>query len=165
MSLRTWIVAAGLSASAVSQVSAKPFELPANPRVNAVVEMIVETTPVVETPSPNEALAGEAFADGERHRQLGRVAEARRRYQETHLLAPTSRVGQQAMQRIRELESTGNGFSEEQEPPLNRTSGYRPPVEPRRDAGRDASRVKPSREEYEDMLRRTEPLGPATESY
>lgn len=178
MSCKYWIVVA-VFVIVNSPIFAKPADLPVDQRINTADEKI-------ELPSPNylphppqyipasppyplprelkslteavkatsEARAVEAFRRAETHRENGRMADARRGYQETHLLAPTSIVGQRAIERLREIDNPGNDFFEEQEPPLSRTS-----LRPANDAPRPLNQPKPTREQYEDMLRQTQPLG------
>ena len=160
MSWKTWLAATALTCSASTTVIAKPADLPVDMRINLAA---AESAPADQPVAPDSDRAVEIFERAERHRQLGQMPEARRAYEEVHLLAPTSRVGREAIQRMRDLDNPGNDFTEEQEPPLSR-SAYRPGEQPRR----DVNRVKPSRSEWQDMLRDTEPLGVApvrSESY
>lgn len=85
------------------------------------------------------------FALGMEYQQRGALNKARTCFQEAHLLSPDTRFGRMAMQRLNDLESqsrTGDGTEDSEE------------------------RVKPSRgdgqsneQQYQDMLRRTIPLG------
>lgn len=154
MSWKSCFTATLLSCTAVNGTFAKPADLPVDLRINLAGAPEVAPVNGDDQPvTPDTPRALEVFERAERHRQLGQRTEARRGYEETHLLAPTSSIGRQAMQRIRELEVPSNDFTEEQEPPLNR-SAYRPAVEPRR----EVNRIKPTRAEYQDMLRDTELL-------
>ncbi|MEI7686501.1 MAG: hypothetical protein WCL32_15890 [Planctomycetota bacterium] len=156
MSWKSWIAASVLSCSAMPTLHAKPADLPVDQRINLAAPG--EGAPL----APDSDRAVEIFQRAERHRQLGQLTDARRAYEEVHLLSPTSRVGREAIQRMRDLETPGNDFTEEQEPPLSR-SGYQP-SEPAR---RESEPVKRSRSEYQNMLRETESLGvpSANESY
>jgi hypothetical protein len=157
MSCKHWIVVAVL-VIVNSPIFAKPADLPVDQRINTAAPPAVQcpATPTADCPRCpcDEARAVEAFRRAETHRENGRMADARRGYQETHLLAPTSIVGQRAIERLREIDNSGNDFFEEQEPPLSRTS-----LRPVNDAPRPLNQPKPTREQYEDMLRQTQPLG------
>lgn len=140
---------ASLAACSISGVAlAKPADLPVGPRLNTAAESPAAPVPAAEV----TARAEEIFARAERHREQGDLAEARRGYQEVHLLAPTSRVGQQSIARLRDLEAPPtNDFSEEQEPPLLRSS-FRPNFDVPRNFNF------PAVLEYLEMLRNTRPL-------
>lgn len=141
-------LAASLAACSMAGVAfAKPADLPVGPRLNTAAESPAEAPGAEIT-----ARAEETFARAERHREAGQIAEARRLYQEAHILAPTSRVGQQAIARLRDLEMPPtNDFSEEQEPPLLRQT-FRPNLDLPRTINL------PAVWEYLEMLRTTRPL-------
>src|SRR4029079_9839364 len=131
---------------------AKPAGLPIEQRINYAASetpVCVPIAPADQPSSPAAIRAVEIFQRAERQQQRGELNEARRGFEEVHLLAPISRVGQQAIDRLRQLELPGNGFAEEQEPPLN------PP------AGRPLNDMKSLNlmwEQFLEMLRLTEPL-------
>jgi hypothetical protein len=118
---------------------AKPPDLPADLGVNFAGD---EPATPIERPADqpqNRATTAapidmkyvvDLFRRAEQDRAAGNLRLARARYQEVHLLAPMSPEGQAAIQRLRVLESPTNDFSEEQEPPLERTT-MRPNI-PRR---------------------------------
>lgn len=153
MSWKSLFAAAGLSCSLASTVLAKPADLPVDQRINLAGDALPGDDNQPTTPDSERAV--EIFERAERHRKSGQLFDARRAYEEVHLMSPTSRVGRAAIQRLRDLETPGNDFSEEQEPPLIRSSAYQPSAQPPR---REVNRVKRDRSEYEDMLRGTQPL-------
>jgi hypothetical protein len=81
---------------------------------------------------------------GMQYQQQGAVSKARTCFQEAHLLSPDTRFGRMAMERLHELESrsalTGAEEAEEQ-------------LKPAQSEGRS------SEQSYQEMLRRTIPLG------
>ena len=166
MSWKAWIAGAAFACGG-SAAWAKPADLPVDQRINTADEKnelpspnyLLDPPPYISpseirTASNDEKKAKEAFSRAEHYSQMGQLREARHAYQETHLLAPTSAVGKKAIERLREIDNPGNDFFEEQEPPLSRTS-----LRPANDAPRPLNQPKPTREQYEDMLRQTQPLG------
>lgn len=139
---------------------AKPADLPVDQRINTAGDDAPspnsnsQSPPTANSSNEKEARAFLDFARAESLRKKGRLAEARRGYQQAHLLAPTSDVGRRAMQRLREIENPGNEFFEEQEPPLSGSSSR-----PASGTSRPLNQPKPTRQQYEDMLRQTQPLG------
>ncbi len=155
MSWKNWAAAAVFSLQLPAITFAKPADLPIDQRINyAGCADGVPASPAPVAVAPPNSRAADVFERAERSRQQGQTREARRGYEETHLLAPTSRVGRQAIERLGDLDRPGNGFAEEQEPPLNRTS-FRFNLPPRG----PMNHVKPTAQEYRDMLRMTRPLG------
>jgi hypothetical protein len=85
---------------------------------------------------PRAQQARQAYEAAERARRAGDYVQARTSYQQVHLLAPTSRLGRLAIDRIIEIEQRLRDASEEAEPavpnpaprPLRRGSrdGYEP---------------------------------------
>jgi hypothetical protein len=73
----------------------------------------VRVAPTAGTPAGDKARR--LFEAGDRCRRAGDYDAARARYQEAHLLSPTSHYGQLSIQRLMELESNAGG-AEEQEP-------------------------------------------------
>ncbi len=70
--------------------------------------------------TPEEKLANQRFHDGEVCERLGQLEMARLCYQQAHLLAPTSKRGRQAIDRLQKIEERLRDTSEEQtEPPVN----------------------------------------------
>src|SRR4051812_32256627 len=110
MSWKKWTAAAALSMQLPATLLAKPADLPVDQRLNYAAESPdgPPTTPAEQPSSPAATRAAEVFQRAERQQQRGRLTEARRGFEEVHLLAPTSRVGQEAIQRLRDLESPGN---------------------------------------------------------
>src|SRR5438477_3121234 len=120
MSCKRWIAVAVLMMQLPLTLMAKPAGLPLDQRINyAAMETSVPIAPADQLSSPAALRAAEIFQRAERQQQRGELNEARRGFEEVHLLAPISRVGQQAIDRLRQLELPGNNFAEEQEPPLN----------------------------------------------
>jgi hypothetical protein len=84
------------------------------PRETAARETQTVTT-------PKQAQARAMFAIAERCLRNGDLDKARTCYEETHLLAPETRFGRQAIERLAEIDSArsgsvGEGTAEEQEP-------------------------------------------------
>ena len=163
MSWKNWAAAAVLASQLPAVTAAKPADLPIDQRINYAGhgdEIPAAPPPAAPMAQPPNAVAAPAAVDSfqraERLRLEGHLREARRGYEETHIIAPTSRVGKQAIQRLRDLERPGNDFAEEQEPPLGRQS-LRVNGEPRG----ETNRWKPTMQEFLEMLRQTQPLGSA----
>lgn len=100
-----------------------------------------------DSTDPKLVQARALYEIAERCRRQGDLDKARTCYEETHLLAPTSRLGRQAMQRLSEIENRSLGGSrlgdvEESEP------------RPSRAVPEDARQSS-----FLDMLRDTIPLG------
>jgi hypothetical protein len=192
--LRRWILAAAVSLTATTFTYAKPPDLPNDLGVNFAgdeppagaetqgFQPLAPEAPMRTEPgesgrgsanSANERIdpVAAVFQAAEIDRAYGRIAEARKGYERVHLLAPTSSEGRLAMDRLQmlqALETHGNGFSEEQEPPILRTSN-RPPIRDLSEAEEPTEMPRPrmrvpkrTREEIRrtlEMLRDTEPLG------
>lgn len=67
------------------------------------------------------------FDKAERNRVQGRAAEARTRYQQVHLMSPTSRLGRLAIDRIHSLENSSSRGEESEPPFMERRSAPRLP--------------------------------------
>jgi hypothetical protein len=65
---------------------------------------------------PRDQQARQAYETAEQARRAGDYAKARISYQQVHLLAPTSRLGRSAIDRITEMEQRLRDASEEAEP-------------------------------------------------
>jgi hypothetical protein len=179
--LRRWFLTAAMSLSVPTFTYAKPPDLPADLGINFAGD---DQPLAPETPAPAQPLepsrrtarpAAERldpiaaiFQAAENDRSQGRTLEARWGYERVHLLAPTSPEGILAMERLQSLETRANGFSEEQEPPVARTSNRRPirdlseAEEPSETPPVRLRVPKRTREEIRralEMLRETEPLG------
>ncbi|HEX3313296.1 MAG TPA: hypothetical protein VHR72_00330 [Gemmataceae bacterium] len=179
--LRRWILTAAMSLSVPTFTYAKPPDLPTDLGINFAGDdqpLAPETPVPVQTFDPGRRNAspaverldpiGALFQAAEIDRSQGRTVEARKGYERVHLLAPTSPEGILAMERLQSLEARSNGFSEEQEPPVARTSNRRPirdlsEAEEPSETPRARVRVpKRTREEIRrtlELLRDTEPLG------
>lgn len=162
MSMKRWAAAAVVALQLPAISMAKPADLPVELRINYAVdgpaqEPVPEFDEHVVRPTPDDPRIVDIYERAERQRITGQLREARRSYQQAHLLSPMSRVGQRAMQRLSEIESPTprNDFSEEQEPPLLHQT-QRPDIEPRP----TNDRPNPMRNFF-DLLRRTKPLGMA----
>jgi hypothetical protein len=155
MSWKRWTAVLVCSLQLPGTLLAKPADLPIDLRINYAGEnpapgqsapaspAPAPTAPGDQPSSPAARRAVEIFERAERQQQRGEWTDARRAYEEVHLLAPISRVGQQAIQRLRGLEAPRNNLAEEQEPPLN------------------SKRIKEAMREFLEMLRLTRPLGTA----
>jgi hypothetical protein len=150
MSWKRWIAAAILLMQLPVTLMAKPAGLPLDQRINYAAEAPVPIAPADQPSSPDAVRAAEIFKRAERQQRRGELNEARRGFEEVHLLAPISRVGQQAIDRLRQLEMPGNDFAEEQEPPLNPPAGR--PLD-------DTKSLNSMWEHFLEMLRQTRPLG------
>jgi hypothetical protein len=70
-------------------------------------------------PTPEEKLANQLFRDGENCERLGQLEQARLCFQQAHLLAPTSKLGRKAIDRLQQIEERMRDASEESsEPPV-----------------------------------------------
>jgi hypothetical protein len=174
------VLAAALSMSVPTLTYAKPPDLPTDQGINFADENapIPPVTPA-DTLDPARRVASPAderidpakavFEAAETARAQGRNADARKGYERVHLLSPTSREGVLAIERLQSLlvQVRGNGFSEEQEPPVSRTSN-RPsirdfseaqePTETPRPRGRAPKRTREEMRRALELLRQTEPL-------
>jgi hypothetical protein len=92
-----------------------------------------------------EKLASQLFRDAEQCARQGQFQKARLFYQQTHLLAPTSKIGQRAIDRLQQIEERMRDTTEESTHP----PGF--PVDP------EAL--------YRDIRNRTIPLGLVVVSY
>lgn len=72
-----------------------------------------------QAPTIEEKMAKQLFNDAEVCARKGQLEQARLLYQQTHLLAPTSKVGLKAIDRLQDIEERMRDASEESsEPPL-----------------------------------------------
>jgi hypothetical protein len=179
---RRWILTAAMSLSVPTFSYAKPPDLPTDLGVNFAGDdepLAPESPPPAEPFEPARRSAQPAaeridpvaalFQAAEIDRAHGRTVEARKGYERVHLLAPTSAEGILAMDRLQSLERRPNGFSEEQEPPVSRTSNRSPirdlsEAEEPSETPRRMRTPKRTREELRrvlELLHETEPLGMA----
>ena len=86
---------------------------------------------VRSTSDSKEAQARQEFEAAERDRRSGHFADARNRFQRVHLLAPTSRLGRLAIDRLTEIEQRIRDAGEEAEPPIPNAE----PMQSRRSLG------------------------------
>jgi hypothetical protein len=74
-----------------------------------------------------EKLANQLFRDGERCERQGLLEKARLLFQQAHLLAPTSKLGRQAIDRLQQIEERMRDAAEESTDPPSPPSG---PLDP-----------------------------------
>lgn len=109
--------------------------------------------------TPRQAQARTMFLIAERCRLNGDLEKARTCYEETHVLAPNSRYGKEAIQRLAEIEAARlaatKDFAAEEESSAG--SEQEPPLDRQQQRGdRDLDSVE---RRHEEMLRSTVPLG------
>jgi hypothetical protein len=74
-------------------------------------------------PTTEEKLANQLFRDAENCARQGQLEKARLYFQQTHLLAPTSKLGRQAIDRLQQIEERMRDAAEESTDPPSPPSG------------------------------------------